>query len=188
MQEDKQSSETEIVPVSEDAGEPELPVSVVSPDGSSWVPDVPAAEAPQDPEAATAEEPAEDPGAELKARVKVIEEVLEGNAKAVIVAVKEAENVEILILTRDLERAGKSRKTVLKALRTRLRHLSAPGPAAEVEPEYVAPRVKVTVRGNINEIPGSFWEDGVGNIFVLDNKMGAPTGTFVLRLFRRPGG
>jgi len=188
MQEDKQSSETEIVPVSEDAGEPELPVSVVSSDGGSWVPDVPAAEVPQDPEAATAEEPAEDPGAKQKARVKVIEEVLEGTAKSVAAAVKETENVEVLILTRDLERAGKSRKTVLKAIRTRLSHLVQAEPAAEVEPEYVAPRVKVTVRGNINEIPGSFWEDGVGNIFVLDNKMGASSGTFVLRLFRRPGG
>jgi len=193
MKEDKQSSETEIVPVSEEAGEPELPVSVVSPDGGSWEPEVPAAVEPEvpaaaEPEVPAAVEPVEDPDAELKARVKVIEEVLEETAKAVAAAVKETVNVEVLILTRDLERAGKSRKTVLKAIRTRLNHLVQAEPAAEIEPEYVAPKVKVSVKGNISEIPGSFWEDGVGNIFVLDNKMGAPSGTFALRLFRRPGG
>lgn len=174
MQEDKQSSETEIVPVSEEAGE--LPVSVVSPDGGSWEPEVPAAEAPESAEAG------------LEQWVEGINKVLELTVKEVVVEVKATEDVQILTLTRDLERAGKSRKTVLKAIRTRLAHLSKPEPAAEVEPEYVAPRVKVSVKGNINEIPGSFWEDGVGNIFVLDNKMGAPSGTFALRLFRRPGG
>jgi len=268
MQEDKQSSETEIVPVSEEAGEPELPVSVVSPDGDSWVPDVPASESPKGPEAATveeaeafresakkkvilnvlegdigqileavdqaesaeilsqtfdletagknrkivlqailrrvsqiegpvepepaakevasAEEVAEDPAAKRKLMLKGIKKVLAGNAKSVVAVVKKAEDGETLTLARDLEIADKNRKTVLKAIRKRVRELSVAKP--EAEPEYVPPKVVVKVKGNINEIPGSFWEDGVGNIFVLDNKMGAPSGTFALRLFRRAGG
>ena len=176
MQEKNQSSGTDSVAVSEVANEPELPVSVVSPDGDSWEPEVPAAENPEAPEAGREQ------------WVEGIKKVLELTVKEVVVEIRATEDVEILILTRELERAGKSRKTVLKALRTRLNHLMQAEPAAEVEPEYVAPRVKVSVKGNINEIPGSFWDDEVGNIFVLDNKMGAPSGTFALRLFRRPGG
>ncbi|GAG51737.1 unnamed protein product, partial [marine sediment metagenome] len=55
MQEDKQSSETEIVPVSVEAETPEMPVNVVSPDGSSWVSEAPAVEAPEPAEAPTPE-------------------------------------------------------------------------------------------------------------------------------------
>ncbi|GAG07681.1 unnamed protein product, partial [marine sediment metagenome] len=117
-------------------------------------------------------------------REKVILDVLEGNVKEVVDAVNQAESAEVLSLTFDLESAGKNRTTVLKAI---LRRVSQIEETIEPEPEYVPPVVKVTVRGNIDEIRGSFWEDNEGNIYVLDAKMGEPTGVFAVRLFRRHG-
>jgi len=46
---------------------------------------------------------------------------------------------------------------------------------------------KIVIMGKVKEVLGSFWKDDEGNIFVLDAKMGEPSGVFALRLTKRAG-
>jgi len=137
MSDDIQSSETENVSAPTGDLRPDLPVRVIV-DGE-WVED-------------KIEEPAAPP---VDERTRVILDVLEGNAKSVIKAIKQAESTEILSLTFDLESANKKRKTVLDVIGERLAYLAEA--AKPKEPENF-------VNGNIKEVRGSLWEDDAGNL------------------------
>ena len=156
MSGENQSPETEDISVRVEE-ESELPVRVISPEGE-WVPEV------------------EEPAAQVDERTRVILGVLEGNAKSVVKAIRQAESTEILELTFELETANKKRKTVLDAIGKRLAELAEA--AKPKEPE-------IFVHGNIKEVRGSLWEDDAGNLYVLAGKVGEPSGVFSLRPTRR---
>jgi len=159
MSEEIQSSETDNVPVRVEEEESAYgPVRVISPEGE-WVPEVDLR-----------------PAAQVDERTRVILGVLEGNAKSVVKAIRQAESTEILELTFELETANKKRKTVLDVIRKRLAELAEA--AKPKEPE-------IFVHGNIKEVRGSLWEDDAGNLYVLAGKVGEPSGVFSLRPTRR---
>lgn len=200
-------SETDPVHVEVEGDDsPELPVKVISADGKSWVdatpeneaaaPTVEEAEALRkaaaDPDAAgTPDTPAE---AEARERAEALVKLLEQNAKTVAKDIRSAQpgDEDVLAEIIAAEKAGKDRKTVIDVAKAKIASLKEeakpkpkPKPKAK-KPKAKKPRApKREIKGKVKEILGSFWKDEKGNTLVLDNKMGEPSGVYVLRLIDR---
>ena len=205
-------SETDPVRVEGDES-PELPVKVISADGKSWVDATPeneaaaptveeaealrkaSSEAPTVEEAEAFHKAAENPAeVEARERAHALTKLLEENAKAVAKSVRSAQpgDEDVLEEIIVLEKAGKNRKTVIDVAKAKITSLKEEAKPPKAEKPKKAKKAKkartprYVIKGKVKEVPGSFWKDEKGNIFVLDNKMGEPTGVFILRLIKRP--
>lgn len=174
---------------------PDLPVNVLSADGTKWVPETEksTAEAPTVEEAEAFRKAAENPAVvEANEKTQALIKLLEQNAKAVAKSIRAAQPEDKAVIDEivSLEKAGKNRSTVLDAAKAKIASFKE---EAEAKPKKTKkakkPRKpkapKIVIMGNVKEVLGSFWKDDKGNIFVLDGKMGEPTGVFALRLTKR---
>ena len=198
-------SETDPVRVEGDDS-PDLPEKVLSADGTEWVDATPenVAAAPTIEEAAelqkaAAETVAADPPdtpAEVEARERTdaLVKLLEQNSKTVAKAIRAAQpgDEDVLAEIMALEKAGKDRKTVIDIAKAKMASLKEeakpkpkPKPKAKTKKAKKPRAPKREIKGKVKEILGSFWKDEKGNTLVLDNKMGEPSGVYVLRLIDR---
>ena len=206
-------SETDPVRVEGD-NSPDQPMKVLSADGTEWVDATPEnvaaaptveeaaalqkarSEAPTVEEAEAFREAAKNPAeVEARERADALEKLLEQNAKTVAKDVRSAQpgDEDVLAEIIAAEKAGKNRKTVIDVAKAKIASLKEEAKPPKVEKPKKKKKAKkpkapkIVIMGEIKDILGSFWKDDKGNIFVLDGKMGEPSGVYALRLTKRAG-